>query len=80
MAEAQGGLAELVALPEHEFWTAHLPLSEAIERVGPISGHQQITDAYLVALAIANGGILATFDRGVLGLRGAKGFVELITS
>ncbi len=78
IAEAQGGLAELVALPEHEFWTANLTLASAIERVGPISGHQQITDAYLVALAIANGGILATFDRGVLGLRGAKGFVEII--
>lgn len=80
MAEAQGGLADLVALPEHEFWIAHLQLLEAVERVGPISGHQQITDAYLVAIAISNGGILATFDRGVLGLRGAKGNVELITS
>jgi predicted nucleic acid-binding protein len=78
IVEAQGGLAELVALPEHEFWPATLPLAAAIERTGPILGHQQITDAYLVALAIVNGGILATFDRGVLGLSGAKGFVEIV--
>lgn len=80
LAGAQGALRDLIALPEHAFWPLNFPFAEAIERAGPITGHQQITDAYLVALAIANGGILATFDRGVLGLRGAKGNVELITS
>ncbi|MGA3201883.1 MAG: TA system VapC family ribonuclease toxin [Bryobacteraceae bacterium] len=78
MAGAQGALRDLVALPEHEFWPATLPLAAAIERTGPISGNQQITDAYLVALAMVNGGILATFDRSVLGLSGAKGFVEIV--
>jgi toxin-antitoxin system PIN domain toxin len=78
MAGAQGALRDLIALPEHDFWPVNFPFAEAVELAGPIMGHQQIADAYLVALAIANGGILATFDRGVLGLRGAKGFVEII--
>jgi uncharacterized protein len=78
LAGAQGALRDLIALPEHGFWPVNFALAEAIELAGPITGHQQITDAYLVALAIANGGILATFDRRVLGLRGAKGFVEII--
>jgi hypothetical protein len=77
MAEAQGGLAELVALPGTRVWTAHLSLSEAVERVGPISGHRRIAGAYLIAIAIANGGIPARFDRGVLGLGGAKDLLRL---
>jgi len=80
VAEALGALNSLLIQPEHEFWPDNLQLAEAIGRSGPISGHQQITDAYLVALAIVNGGRLATFDRGVLTLIGAKGNVELITS
>ena len=70
----------LLIQPEHEFWPDNLPLAEALDLGGPVTGHQQITDAYLVALAIANGGRLATFDRGALSLTGAKGIVELITS
>jgi len=80
VAEAQVALNSLLIQPEHEFWADDLQLSEAIELSGPIAGHQQITDAYLVALAIKNGGRLATFDRGALALAGAKGIVELITS
>ncbi|MGA3132027.1 MAG: TA system VapC family ribonuclease toxin [Terracidiphilus sp.] len=30
-----------------------------------ISGHQQITDAYLLGLAIKENGVLVTFDRGL---------------
>jgi predicted nucleic acid-binding protein len=80
VAEAQGSLNSLVIQPEHEFWPADLTLGEAIEKAGPISGHQQITDAYLVALAISHGGMFATFDRRILALSGAKGTVELIVA
>lgn len=71
---------KLLIQPEHEFWPDSLQLAEAMDLGGPVAGHQQITDAYLVALAIANGGRLATFDRGALALTRAKGIVELITS
>lgn len=78
ISEARATLDELLNMVEHKFWPDHMPLEEALDQAGPISGHQQITDAYLLGLAISNGGILATFDRGVKALRGAKGFVEII--
>jgi toxin-antitoxin system PIN domain toxin len=80
VAEAQEALNSLLIQPEHEFWPDSLQLGEAMGLGGPATAHQQITDAYLVALAIVNGGRLATFDRGALALTGAKGIVELITS
>lgn len=42
-----------------------------------LTGHQQITDAYLVALAIHNRGKLATLDRRIVQFAPA-GAVELI--
>jgi predicted nucleic acid-binding protein len=30
-----------------------------------LTGHQQVTDAYLIGLALRNGGALATFDAGL---------------
>ena len=35
-----------------------------------ISGHQQVTDAYLLGLAIKEDGMLVTFDRGVAYMAG----------
>jgi hypothetical protein len=47
-----------------------------------LAGHQQLTDAYLLGLAMHKKGKLATTDRAVLSLlpekSGARGFVELI--
>jgi toxin-antitoxin system PIN domain toxin len=80
VAEARATLGELLGMEEHLFWPDDLPLEEALEQAGAISGHQQVTDAYLLGIAIAHGGILATLDRGVFALAGAKGNVELITS
>lgn len=37
-----------------------------------IFGHQQVTDAYLLGLAIKDDGILVTFDRGLKHLAGAE--------
>jgi predicted nucleic acid-binding protein len=46
--------------------------------ITPLTGHQQITDAYLIALAIHNRGKLATLDRGIAQLAPA-GSVEVIS-
>jgi predicted nucleic acid-binding protein len=43
----------------------------------PLRGHQQITDAYLIALAIKNRGKVATLDRGIVQFAPA-GTVELV--
>jgi hypothetical protein len=37
-----------------------------------ILGHQQVTDAYLLGLAIKENGVLVTFDRGVKYLAGSE--------
>ena len=80
VAEARAVLDEVIAMPDHGFWPDDLPVGEAIERAGTIRGHRQITDAYLLGLAIVHKGVLATLDRGVLSLGGAQGHVEIITS
>jgi toxin-antitoxin system PIN domain toxin len=53
----------------HRFWAdeigfvqAALPFAKRLE------GHQQVTDAYLLGLAIHKRGRLATMDRGILAL------------
>ena len=37
-----------------------------------ISGHRQVTDAYLLGLAIKEEGVLVTFDRSLLYLAGSE--------
>jgi uncharacterized protein len=55
--------------PAHQFWPDDMTLLEAVVRLRPrIVGHQQVTDAYLLGLAIHRKGKLATLDRGLLEL------------
>lgn len=56
-------IQEIHALPSHQFWNDSLNYGEINYR--GIIGHRQITDAYLVALAISKKGILATMDSGL---------------
>ena len=67
-AEAVALLRQITSLPEHEFWPDDLSFEEALARVKQMSGHQQVTDAYLAGMATARGGILATLDRGAAAL------------
>ncbi len=53
--------------PVHEFWPDDISLlSQEHLAPGRIHGSRQLTDAYLLALAVAHGGRLVTFDRGVV--------------
>ena len=64
--QAAKGLADSLRDGAHQFWPDSISLPDALGMLtGPIRGHQQITDAYLVALAIRQKGKLATFDRGI---------------
>ena len=77
-AEALALLKQMVKLPEHGFWSDDLCLQETIGRQR-LTGHRQVTDAYLLALAAAHEGVLATFDRGVAELARRTGSpLELI--
>ncbi|MGA4580141.1 TA system VapC family ribonuclease toxin [Limisphaera sp. VF-2] len=54
---------------DHVFWPDALPVEEAVGFAGlRLAGHRQLTDAYLLGLAIRHGGRLATLDRAVLDL------------
>jgi len=46
-----------------EFWPDALSYADA--DLAHVRGHSQVTDAYLAALAVSNGGILATLDEGL---------------
>src|SRR5712691_1091500 len=59
-------LAEQVAQTDHVFWPADISLRDpAFFNASCILGPNQTTDVYLLALAVKNGGRLATFDRAI---------------
>jgi toxin-antitoxin system PIN domain toxin len=58
-------LASITELKEHVFWPDSLPCGQAFAHPPLIVGHQQFADFYLIALAHANRGVLATFDRAM---------------
>jgi predicted nucleic acid-binding protein len=64
--DAMALLEHMAALGQHIFWEDGISLigSSCIARAR-IQGHLQVTDAYLLGLAISRGGCLATFDQGI---------------
>jgi uncharacterized protein len=66
VADAGGRLERLTHGGGHAFWADELSLLDAsVINRGQLSGHRQITDAYLLALAVSNDGCVVTFDRGL---------------
>ncbi len=66
-------LAELTHSSGYSFWpisanwaTLAAPFRERI------FGHQQITDAFLLGLAVQEDGVLVTMDKAILHLAGAR--------
>jgi toxin-antitoxin system PIN domain toxin len=50
----------------HRFWSDEITFPEAVQKSGAkLVGHRQVTDAYLLGLAIHHGGTLATLDRSL---------------
>jgi len=59
-------LAEAAATRWHEFWPDDLnSLDAGVLDWSHVLGSRQLTDAYLLALAVRHGGRLATMDRAV---------------
>ena len=54
------------AVLDHAFWPDDISLRDD-ERgdFSRVQGHHQITDLYLLVLAVGNGGRLATFDQAI---------------
>jgi len=51
--------------PAHRFWPDALGVYDALSKVRPITGHNQTTDAYLLALAISRRARLVTLDQSI---------------
>ena len=59
-------LAQALNAAQHEFWPDALSLLEPRRLEWQhVLGSRQVTDAYLLALAVHRGGRLVTFDRGI---------------
>ena len=59
-------LRALCSLPGHHFWSDEISLlDDKVFRPSHIVGPRQITDIYLLALAVPHGGTLVTFDRSI---------------
>ena len=57
-------LRRLCDLPGHRFWPDDVSLRDALTRSVALT-HGQVTDAYLLSLAVHHSGYLVTFDRRV---------------
>jgi len=65
-AEVAGRLADAANGPDHMFWPADLSLLEGrCIDWSRVLGHRQVTDAYLLALAVRHGGRFVTFDKRI---------------
>jgi uncharacterized protein len=66
-------LAALASIPGYRFWTITTGWADLAspfrERV---FGHQQITDAYLLGLALKEGGVLVTMDKAIQFMAGTQ--------
>ena len=59
-------LAEACSHPSHQFWEGGISLLDSNHLDwARLLGPRQITDAYLLAVAVANDGCLVTFDRRI---------------
>lgn len=66
VTDAVATLGALASDNRHEFWPDDIPYV-AIRMAG-VTGHRQVTDAYLAGLTRTRGGRLATFDKGLAAL------------
>ncbi|HYU19592.1 MAG TPA: TA system VapC family ribonuclease toxin [Chloroflexota bacterium] len=73
-------LSQLCAAEGHQFWSENVSIRDLI---GPdqLISHAQVTDAFLLGLAVHQAGKLATLDQRlpVAAVRGGADRVELIT-
>lgn len=65
-AQAVSILAANLKHRSHQFWEDDVSLADAVAGFRPrLVGHRQVTDAYLLGLALGRNGCLVTLDRRV---------------
>lgn len=73
-------LDHMTQLDGHEFWADDVRGVVGHLRDGSlVVGHRQVTDAHLLAVALARSGVLATLDRAVRGLA-PRGRTDVVAS
>jgi toxin-antitoxin system PIN domain toxin len=73
MDDAEQVLAGFSTLPGYRFWPITAGWSEMVRPFRrSIFGHQQVTDAYLLGIAIHGDGVLVTFDKAIRHLAGER--------
>lgn len=71
--DAMQVLAANTAAKDHALWADDMAVANAVAFAGVrLIGHQQVTDAYLLGLAMRHGGVLATLDRHIVALTEPK--------
>jgi len=71
--QALAFLTELAARSGYRYWPISDPwASLAAPFLGRLFSHKQITDSYLLGLAVKNNGVLVTFDKGLRYLAGSE--------
>ena len=81
--EVRIAIANLASLPGHTYWPMDIPYLQATEPFEQrMHGHRQVTDAFLLGVAVHHGGKLATLDRAITHLAGSEfaDSVEMIPS
>ena len=75
-AQVAERLAEAAHSPDHEFWSADVNMlsGEEVFDWSKVLGHRQVTDVYLLALAVCHNGRFVTFDRRIVpsAVKGAR--------
>jgi toxin-antitoxin system PIN domain toxin len=72
-------LESSLADARHRRWTEEVDIPAMLRPFAArLGGHRQVTDAYLIALALRHGGILVTLDRGAAALASAAGHAESV--
>src|SRR3954471_14609928 len=78
-AEAIVLLQRITGLAGHVFWPDDVAIPDAFAAFPLLGSHRQVTDGYLLSLAVAHDGVLATLDRGIVPLaRKLSGRLELV--
>jgi toxin-antitoxin system PIN domain toxin len=64
--EVAARLREAALMPQHQFWADELSLLDTTHfDWNELFNPRQLTDAYLLALAVRNGGVFVTFDHAL---------------
>ncbi len=71
--EALAMLDRVTQLPGHSFWPMEVAFLDAVAPFAErLFGHQQVSDAYLLGMAIRKKGRLVTLDRAIETLAGSE--------